>query len=463
MGFTDIVRAAAPSIWTPNEAPNELPPSLRNIDEDLARYAPQPAMNGGDLAEKKYGDEGSSFSVYRDKDGGGVRGAKAHYGHESETVDANGTKLKTGGPSGDAAVGRWEDEEGKEHKGFKVGGNVGHAKIEKEMAGNTFDFELEGPGGEAGLDVEESKIDAEMGGGKGLKGDPKASFGVNLLKAKAGFASHDKKSDHDRGMHLGVKIGKELGEESEAFPVHFGRTDKDHDGNPEYSIGGEIPIFPGVTVTADYETETPVSDIVSSDLLGPLGWGINFGMHMFGAGDFSPGTLLHDGVTALGDFILGGDDEASPLQMAQLHRSAEQRIEEQVKAGVPRESAELTASMMDPWLDDARSADKAAQTMYEQNLKAGMDPETAERVAGQLNPGWQELRQLDRASQAMYDAQIMSGASPELAAKMAGAFNDGWKPPAPAAKPAAAGAPAPPMSGPMCRVNDDHPFWPFAD
>jgi hypothetical protein len=395
---------------------------------------------------------------------------------EGEEEEEAKDEIEKHGPSAAIHAGEWTDDEGNVHHGAKAEAKLFEFERKTKGAGDTmWDFEVES-GAEAGLDVSENELEGEVGGGKRAftPGVPKPKAEANLIKAKLGFASHNKKSDHDRGYHVGYKYGKSTDEEGDGLPVHFGRTDVDHDGESEYHFGMDVPT-PWGTVSADYETETPGSDYVSSKLLGPLGMPLNIGLSMLGLGDYAPGTLLHEGVGWLGDKIFGSDDKASDLSMAHMHRSTERMIEQQVESGMSRESAELYASCADPWLESAREQDKSSEATYASLVKAGMSPEVAETTAGAANPGWQQLRQADGSAKKQYDTLVQAGMPPEAAVTVAQQVSETWQPPAAAAKPAPAAAPAPapaPTStspptptptgrGPMCYA-DDFPFANFA-
>lgn len=372
-------------------------------------------------------------------------------GFHKPEEETGGAKLN--GPSVGGHAGVWKDEDGVTHRGVKAGVSLARGQLEGESGGNTWDLDVEGPGAEAGID--------------NANGKTKTSAEANLVKARAGFASHNAKSDHDRGFHFGLKVGEERefggeGEENEkdkgkGLPLHFGTTDKDEDGNPEYHFGGEMEVLPGVTISADYETETPVSDVVSSNLLGPLGVPINWGMHALGLGDYAPGTLLHNGAGLVHDKIFGGDEKASPLEEAQRHRETQRLSETFARSGMKPEQAAAAAGAMDPAFQEARETDQASSSTYGSLTNMGLAPEAAESVASVGNPAWRQLRELDRASSTTYESLLKSGLPPEAAARIAQSGNAGWRPPEGSAKPATRRAAPDPVPGPVCRAGGD-PF-----
>lgn len=120
-------------------------------------------------------------------------------------------------------------------------------------------------------------------------------YRADIISGELGYREVDANSGSDRGMRIGGSVGVPSG------ALRGYNQDADGDGRREYGLGVSIPI-PGTPfgVSADYTTETPVGDIVSSII--PGGMLLNEGMEMLGLEEYSPASMIQSGAESLWDW-----------------------------------------------------------------------------------------------------------------------------------------------------------------
>lgn len=147
--------------------------------------------------------------------------------------------------------------------------------------------------------------------GKSAFYDSEAGFGeigyrADIKSLDLGYRVVDEGSDHDRGLKVQAGIG------APNVSLRAYNQDADGDGHTEYGFGFTTPYY---GLGMDYTTETPVGDLLSLSLGGPGMLSMNSAMDAVGLGDYSPGTLMQNGVEAGGDLASRAWD--SSMQLAE--------------------------------------------------------------------------------------------------------------------------------------------------
>lgn len=120
-------------------------------------------------------------------------------------------------------------------------------------------------------------------------------YRADIISGELGYREVNANSGTDRGARIGGSVGVTSG------AIRGYNQDADGDGRREYGLGVSIPILgTPFGVSADYTTETPVGDIVSS--LIPGGMLINQGMDALGLEEYSPASLIQSGAEGLWDW-----------------------------------------------------------------------------------------------------------------------------------------------------------------
>lgn len=211
-------------------------------------------------------------AISRDEDGD-FRGAEGHLGLNHTIDGTNLQAMNVGGEFG------WGGDRGL--YGARANATLAGAQHDPAAAGRSGFW-----GGVRTFDAGGGAYyDANSGVGE-------IGYRADLISGELGYREVDATSRTDRGARIGGSIGVPSG------GIRGYNQDADGDGRREYGLGVSIPI-PGTPfgVSADYTTETPVGDIVSS--LIPGGMMINQGMDALGLEEYSPANLIQSGAESL--------------------------------------------------------------------------------------------------------------------------------------------------------------------